>query len=175
MRRKTILATSMFVVSACGMAENDSNTIAMALAGPSPRETAAQAGTSYKKLQERAAAEAAKARADELEAITKVSGPLPDLETGCRDVAAALDEYTQKRLRADDFELEHWNAVKEPDLRKIAQTCLDAKSPEIAACEAHALRNASLMRFGLGGEAAIIDHCTKRYGDADGVTPAPTP
>src|SRR5690606_27986624 len=76
MRRKTILATSMFVVSACGMAENDSNTIAMALAGPSPRETAAQAGTSYKKLQERAAAEAAKARADELEAITKVSGPL---------------------------------------------------------------------------------------------------
>ncbi|HET6583024.1 MAG TPA: hypothetical protein VFG69_06250 [Nannocystaceae bacterium] len=155
----------VFVVLACGRPPADnSEDIAKAFAGPpapaSKKETAAQ----MKALEERAAADAAKARTDELETITTAPSQLPELEAGCADAAAAFDEFRQKRLTNAPDELARWNATKEPDLRKASDACKASGKPEIAACQASALRGASIGHFGIDAANELTEACAKRYG-----------
>jgi len=165
MSSKGTIATLILTLSACGVADTNPNAIAQALAGPAPRES--MSGHSFQDLKARAEAKAAQAKADELQSITTVSGEMPELENGCTEVGFALDEFTRKRL-GDPDDRERWNATKEPDIRRVVETCMAAGKPEVAACQANALRSASLAHFSREAAGEILEHCTKRYG-----TPTP--
>lgn len=93
-------------------------------------------------LRKSAAEEVEHARKAAFESLITVPAEMPpDLETACKDMVAAYDEFTTSRL--DDEELPRWTAVKARDLEKIAEHCLAQGSLEVAACEHHALRSAT--------------------------------
>ena len=158
------------LLPACGNnKDGNKDDIAKAFAGPAPPDSKKETEAKMKALKERAEADAAKARNDELEKITTASSVLPELEAGCADAAAAFDEFKQKRLTGDPDALGRWTATKEPDLRKVTEACKASGKPEIAACQANAWRNASIAHFGVDSEKELADACTKRYGG--GTTP----
>lgn len=155
----------LFGVLACGRPPADnSDDIAKAFAGPTPPDSKKETDAKMKAMKERAEAGATKSRDDELQKITTVSSQLPELKAGCADAAAAFDEYRQKRLADAPDELGRWNATKEPDMRKMTEACKASGKPEIAACQATALRNASIGHFGLESATELTEACTKRYG-----------
>jgi hypothetical protein len=161
----------VFVVLACGRPKADNTEdIAKAFAGPTPPDSKKETEAKMKALKERAEADATKAREDELQKITTAPSQLPELEAGCADAATAFDEYRQKRLADAPDELGRWNATKEPDMRKLSEACKASGKPEIAACQANALRNASIAHFGLESANELTEACTKRYGG--GAAPA---
>ena len=159
------VALAGFVVLACGRPKADnSEDIAKAFAGPAPPDSKKETDAKMKAMKERAEAGAVKAKDDELQKITTVSPPLPELAAGCADAAAAFDEYRQKRLADAPDELGRWNATKEPDLRKTTEACMASGKPEIAACQASALRGATVGHFGIESASELTEACTKRYG-----------
>lgn len=161
------LVAGGLVLGACGKGDGNRDEIAKAFAGPPPKDDKKEVEAKMKALKEKAAADADKARTDELERITAVAaGQLPELEAGCTEVGAALDEFRQKRLADAPDDLARWNATKEPDIRKVVDACKASGKPEIAACQASALRGASVAHFGIEGVAELTERCTMRYGGA---------
>jgi hypothetical protein len=158
-----VMLVGTFVLIGCGKNDN-SGDIAKAFAGPPAPDSKKENEAKMKAMKDRAEAGAAKARADELERITTASSVLPELEAGCADAAAAHDEYKQKRLVGDPDELARWNATKEPDLRKVSESCTASGTPAVAACQANAWRNASIEHFTIDGEKELGEACLKRYG-----------
>ncbi len=164
--RIAAMLVGTFVLSGCGKKDDTSDDIAKAFAGPPAPDSNKETEAKMKALKERAEADAAKARTDELERITTAPPVLPELEAGCADAAAAYDEFKQKRLAGDEDELGRWNATKEPDLRKVSEACKASAKPEVAACQANAWRNASIGHFTIDGETELGEACMKRYGGA---------
>ena len=161
------LAVGGLALGACGKGDSSRDEIAKAFAGPPPKDDKKEVEAKMKALKEKADADAEKARTDELERITTVSAAqLPELEAGCIDAGAALDEFRQKRLADAPDELARWNATKEPDLRKVVDACKASGKPEVAACQASAFRGASIAHFGLEGSTELVEHCNQRYGGA---------
>ena len=115
-------------------------------------------------LKARAEAKAQAAREADIDKAASLPAQLPtDLETGCADAGKALDEYMQKRLAGDEAKLGRWNAIKEPDTRKLVEACKVTGKVEVAACEANALRTAPTT-FTDEEKDVFVQACVKKFG-----------
>jgi hypothetical protein len=108
-------------------------------------------------LRQSAAAEVESAREAAFAKLIDVPPELPeDLETACKEMVAAYDDFTTSRLDAE--ELPRWTAVKARDLENIEEHCLAQGNVRVAACENHALRNAP-TDFVAGDATHIVSQC----------------
>ena len=108
-------------------------------------------------LRKGAAEEVEQARKAAFDSLITVPSELPaDLETACKDMVSAYDEFTTSRLNEE--ELPRWTAVKARDLEKIEEHCVAQGSLEVAACENHALRSAT-SDFVASDATHILSQC----------------
>lgn len=135
--------------------------IAKALSVPTGNAAKEDATKRFEELKAKAKAEFEEARKQEVDRLTTVDAVLP-LEEACRQAGEGLDAYHQKRLTG--IELAAWNAKKEPDVRKVVDACKTGNNAKVGACQGHALTEAPITSFGLGGEQRLLDACTTRHG-----------
>ena len=162
----------MFVL-ACDSKSTSEETkdIAAAFSQSDANAAKRQATEGLKRLEEKAAAEAAKVVDDELEKITAAPASVPEkLEPACDDAGVALSEFNEKRLANNPEGIGRWNAIKEPETKKFVTACTETGSPLVAACSANALRTASTANFGEDAVSTIVDRCKARHG---GTAPPP--
>jgi hypothetical protein len=162
-----LAAASLCVLAACDKSNDGGkkDEIAKAFSGP-PIVSEEKASKGMAELKAKAEAEALAARNAELEKLTGSPPEVADLEAACTDAGAAFDEFKQKRVL--DEELERWNATKEPDIRKVVETCKSSESPKVASCQATALRTASVANFGPDSAAELTQYCTEKWGEGEG-------
>ena len=170
-RAKRILPSVLLgiVLAACGGdKDKDAGGMAKAFDNTSDAKKAKEAAANFKNMKEKADKEAEEVREKELEKLTTPPTPLPaDIETACGDAGKALDEYAQKRLADDQTALGRWNTTKEPDMRKLTESCTATAKIEVGACIANALRNAPPGMFGAEASSELIERCNTRWGGAD--------
>lgn len=172
-RSKPILALACLIpLVACGGGGADrAGDMAKALDNSKDTVPKEAQAARLKELKAKAEEKSKQAHADELQKITSLVQPLPaDLETACADAGAGLDAFMQKRLVGD--ELGRWNAIKEPDTRKVVEECKAGGKLEVGACIGKAFREASVGEFANGAQGEIKAECTKRFGGAAALAPA---
>jgi hypothetical protein len=114
------------------------------------------------KLREGAESEASQARQAAFDALIVVPAEVPDdLVTACQDVAAAFDEFKTPRIDAE--EAPRWAAIKARDLEKVDAHCVELGDARVAACQAHALRNAGSEMAADDG-TQILTACEDKIG-----------
>jgi hypothetical protein len=114
------------------------------------------------KLKEKAAAEAEEAREDAYgKAIALPAELPPTLDKACAEMSAAYDAFMQSKLA--DTALARWQATKEVDLAKGVDHCKKTGSIEVAACQAHALRNPPPTATDKSGRDLLL-RCEGKFG-----------
>ena len=154
-------------LAACGdgKPKSSSNSIAAAFENQvDPKANAKQAGDEMRKLKEKVEAEAEAAVLAEIDKITQPASNAPtDIKLACEGMRTAHDGFIQKRLANNKSELDRWNVMKEVDLGKAVETCITDNQPKVAACQQHALTNAS-PEIGRDRAETLASTCVRKYG-----------
>lgn len=169
--RPAVLGWIVAMLACGGASPERKNDMAKALdntkAGGGDKKTQAE---NIKKFKAKADEDHKKLHEAELQKLTTLAPPLStDLEAACNDAAAGLDVFMKARATGD--ELGRWNAIRDPDMRKLAEECKTAGKPEVGACVGSAFRNASAAEFATGAQIEIREACAKRYGGAPTAPP----
>jgi hypothetical protein len=159
--------------AACGEAKDRSGEMAKALdnskLGGGDKQASADG---MKQLKAKAEAKAQAAHREQLDTLTKVDAPLPaDLPAACNAAAAALDAFMRKRVTGDA--LGRWEAVKEPDSRKLVEHCTEVGKIEYGACLAKAYENAAVTEFAVESRNELDVACMTSYGAPPDGKPTP--
>jgi hypothetical protein len=160
---------AMLSVLGCGERSDSDGGIVPAAAFERPDRKAAveKFESAVKKADEKAAAAAAAAEADlqaHAEAVTIVPPTLPkSLKVACAEVAEALDAIVRRQFEDDPAGVAEWETQRTTMMAEARSECEDQGELDVAACKAHALRNADDRL--VGDAFGLMERCQEKYAD----------
>ena len=120
-----------------------------------------------KRLAEQKAAEEAEERKQAaMQAVAIVPEPLPkSLGKACDAVGEAYDAFMQRMYADEPDTLHKWNDAKDTQLPMTTATCIKGASLQAAACQKHALDQASEELK--GAQTELLRLCIDKFGRAN--------
>ena len=100
---------------------------------------------------------------NDIEELCVLPADRPDsLEQACSELSRSFDAFMERTFEGDS--LVRWRAAKDTQLELLGAMCTKAESLEVAACQIHALRHASIELRRMASE--LLVGCQQRYGPA---------
>lgn len=98
---------------------------------------------------------------NDMEELCVLPADRPDsLEEACSELPRSFDAFMERMFEGDT--LARWRAAKEVQLELLGAMCTKADSLDVAACQIHALRHASVDLRRMASE--LLVGCQERYG-----------